>query len=129
MIYAIKIFLIYIYHTWKKSASWRQLVAVVMGLKTMQSGKKRLKIVKNQPTIKGKIHLISKENHFEIFSRYGKYVHMGICGCVFVCLYKFPEIFYIIRFYILYIEYMNIIWIWDIGRLERRLVGRGYLGS
>ena len=54
----------------KKSASW-QLVAVVMGQKTMQSGKKRRKIAKINP----KISLISKDIFlvavvFELFSRY-----------------------------------------------------------
>ena len=38
----------------KKVASW-QLVAVVMGLKTMQSGKKRRKIAKINPKSKEKI--------------------------------------------------------------------------
>ena len=60
----------------KKSASW-QLVAVVMGLKTMESGKKLNKIAKinRNSKIKGKICLISKKKFlvvivFEIFPRY-----------------------------------------------------------
>ena len=42
----------YIIHG-EKSASW-QLVAVVVGLKTMQSGKKRCKIDKIKPKAKEK---------------------------------------------------------------------------
>ena len=56
----------------KESASW-QLVAVVMGLKTMQSGKNDVKLSKSTQNQR-KIRLISKENFmvavvFEIFSR------------------------------------------------------------
>ena len=58
----------------KKSASW-QLVAVLMGQKTMQSGKKRRKIAKINPKSKEKFALSARIFFlvavvFEIFSRY-----------------------------------------------------------
>ena len=71
----------YIIHG-EKSASW-QLVAVVVGLKTMQSGKKTTQNCKNQPKIKRKIRLIEKDNFlvavvFEFFSRYNLYIYVYI---------------------------------------------------
>ena len=65
------------------SAFW-QLVAVVMGQKAMQSGKKTTQNCQNQPKIKGKTRLISKDIFLvavvlELFSYVWYILYMYIC--------------------------------------------------